>query len=299
MIENEISGWPGADETADHGASIRRQPDPARGPSARAYLLILLGEYILADESAAAWTQTIIDALALLGFEERAVRQALARSATAGWLASKRSGRRVRWQLTAAGREYLAAARQRLFAVTPESDWDGDWLVLLLTVPENQRNLRYRVRAALEWAGFGSPGPGVWISPHPSHAAEARQVLRSLGADVQAVILHARLDDLSERHRLVAQAWDVQELDSLYRSFVGHWAVAQPGSASEAFSQRLRLVYQWRRLLLADPGLPPTLLPADWSGEQARRLLLDLHAQWRQLATAWWETREAENVTQY
>lgn len=54
----------------------RRQPGPARGPSARAYLLIMLGEYILADEGAGAWTQTITDGLALLGFEERAARQA-------------------------------------------------------------------------------------------------------------------------------------------------------------------------------------------------------------------------------
>ena len=68
-----------------------------------------------------AWTQTIIDALAHLDFYERAARQAVARTAAAGWLAAERNGRRVRWQLTLAGREYLAADRQRLF--TPDSDW--------------------------------------------------------------------------------------------------------------------------------------------------------------------------------
>lgn len=299
MIEHEVSGRLDGSGMPDREAPVRRQPGPARGPSARAYLLIVLGEYILADESAGAWTQTIVDALALLDFDERAARQAIARTAAAGWLAAKRNGRRVRWQLTPAGREYLAAARQRLFAPGPESDWDGDWLVLLLTVPENQRKLRYRLRTSLEWAGFGSPGPGVWLSPHPSHASEARQVLRSLGAGVQATILHARLDDPSERHRLVAQAWDVHELDADYRSFTGHWAAVEPRSPSEAFVQRLRLVYQWRRLLLADPGLPPALLPADWSGERARQLLLDRHAQWQPPATTWWETRDVTNSTQY
>jgi phenylacetic acid degradation operon negative regulatory protein len=254
----------------------------------------MLGEYILADDGAGAWTQTIIDGLGLIGFEERAARQAIARSAGAGWLASERRSRRVRWRLTPAGREYLAAARQRLFAPEPESDWDGEWLVLLFTVPENQRKLRYRLRTSLEWAGFGSPSPGVWLSPHPSHAAEAREVIRSLGAGVQAVILHARLDDPGERYRLVAQAWDVHELDGRYRSFVGHWAGARPASPGEAFVQRLHLVYQWRRLLLADPGLPPALLPEDWSGEQARLLLLDLHAKWQSLATSWWRRCEID-----
>src|SRR5579875_1123398 len=167
---------------------------------------------MLADRSAGAWTQTIIDGLALLGFEERAARQAIARTAAAGWLAAERVGRRVRWHLTQAGWEYLAAARQRLFALGPDSDWDGDWLVLLATVPKNHRKLRHRLRAALDWAGFGSPAPGVWLSPHASHAAEAREVIRSLGADVQATILHAQLEDPGERHRLVAQAWDIHEL---------------------------------------------------------------------------------------
>jgi phenylacetic acid degradation operon negative regulatory protein len=294
MTEHDVSTLRGDGMRPGSGAAMWREQGPARGPSARAYLLILLGEYVLADESAGAWTQTIVDGLGLIGFEERAARQAIARSAGAGWLTSQRNGRRVRWRLMQAGREYLSAARQRLFAPGPEPDWDGKWLVLLCTVPENQRKLRYRLRTSLEWAGFGSPGPGVWLSPHPSHAAEARQVLCSLGADVQAVILHARLDDPGERRRLVSQAWDVDELDARYRSFVRHWAAVQPRSPSEAFIQRLHLVYQWRQLLLADPGLPPALLPADWSGEQARRLLLDRHAQWLPLATTWWERREIE-----
>ena len=272
-------------------------PVPARGPSARAYLLIALGEYMLDCEESRAWTQTIIDALALLEFEERASRQAIARTAAAGWLSRGRSGRRVRWQLTPVGREHLTAARRRLFAPGPERDWDGDWLVLLVTIPENQRKLRHRLRTALEWEGFGSPRPDIWLSPHPTHAAEARQVIRSLGPGLQATMMHARLDDPSERHRLVAQAWDVSKLDARYRAFTSLWAEADPGSPGEAFIQRMHLVYQWRLLMLADPGLPPALLPPDWSGERARLLMLDRHASWQPLATKWWDARETVTNT--
>ncbi len=63
----------------------RRGPGPARGPSARAYLLILLGDYAL-DQANAAWTHTVVEALGLVGFEEKAARQALTRSANAGLL---------------------------------------------------------------------------------------------------------------------------------------------------------------------------------------------------------------------
>jgi phenylacetic acid degradation operon negative regulatory protein len=275
----------------DEAGAAGRGAGPARGPSARAYLLILLGDYAYGREEAA-WTHTVVEALGLVGFEEKAARQALARSAAAGLLTPRRVGRRTRWHLTRAGHDALAAAKERLFATGPEQDWNGDWLILLATVPENHRNLRHRLRTALSWAGFGSLGPGVWLSPHPSHATEARQVLADLGDAVQGTILHARLDNPEERQRLVTQAWDVAELDRQYRSFLDRFTPVRPGSPGMALAELAHLLYQWRRLLLADPGLPPSLLPPQWSGEQARRLLLERHPRWQRTASAWWTARE-------
>ncbi|MCX5555736.1 PaaX family transcriptional regulator C-terminal domain-containing protein [Streptomyces sp. NBC_00038] len=273
-------------------AAGSRAPDAPRGPSAHAHLLFVLGEYAL-DEGTGAWTQTIVDALGLVGFEEKAARKALSRSAADGVVVSRRVGRRARWQLTPSGRETLLAAQERLFAPGPERDWDGEWLLLLTSVPESDRRLRHRLRTSLGWAGFGSYGPGLWISPHPSRADEAREVVRSLGDQVEGTLLHARLDDSAERHRLVAQAWDIAELDARYRAFIERFAAGRPHSPGEALTELLHLNYQWRRLLLADPGLPPTLLPPDWSGERARRLLLDRRANWREIGRTWWEQREA------
>ncbi|WP_200307959.1 hypothetical protein [Streptomyces adelaidensis] len=115
---------PGPSDGTDRGVrpeSGSRLPDAPRGPSAHAYLLFVLGEYAL-DEGSGAWTQTIVDALGLVGFEEKAARKALARSAADGMLVSERVGRRARWQLTASGREDLLAAQERLFAPGPEGD---------------------------------------------------------------------------------------------------------------------------------------------------------------------------------
>ncbi|HEX6361098.1 PaaX family transcriptional regulator C-terminal domain-containing protein [Actinophytocola sp.] len=278
-----------------NGQATSRRPSSVRGPSARAYLLIVLGEYAL-NHGGAAWTQTVVDTLALAGFEAKAARQALTRTAAEGLLVSQRVGRRTRWEVTPAGHDFLIAAKNRLFAAGPETDWNGDWLILLTSVPENHRNLRHRLRAALSWAGFGSPVPGVWLSPHPTRATEARQALGSVGEPVQATLLHARLDDAEERHRLVGQAWDVAALDEDYSAFVDHFATATPASPGETLAQLAHLVYRWRRLLLADPGLPPTLLPAGWSGEQARELLLDLHRRWHPTALTWWRDREATHA---
>jgi phenylacetic acid degradation operon negative regulatory protein len=269
-----------------------RGSGPERGPSARAYLLIVLGDYAL-GRSDAAWTHTVVEALGLVGFEEKAVRQALVRTASAGLLTPRRVGRRTRWHLSPAGLDALAAAKERLFATGPERDWNGDWLILLASVPENHRNLRHRLRTSLEWAGFGPLGPGVWLSPHPSHAAEARQALASLGESVQGTLLHARLDDATERQRLVEQAWDVAELDKQYQSFLDRFTPVRPDSPGQALAEAAHLLYQWRRLLLADPGLPTNLLPRRWSGEQARRLVLERHPRWLRVARTWWDAHES------
>src|SRR6185295_16429383 len=145
MVESALD----LDEAAvtDDLGTAPRQPGPARGPSARAYLLLLLGDYAL-DRAEGAWTQTVVDALGLVGFEEKAARQALTRSATAGLLEPLRIGRRTRWNITPAGHGALTAAKHRLFATGPERDWNGDWLVLIATVPESHRNLRHRLRTS-------------------------------------------------------------------------------------------------------------------------------------------------------
>jgi phenylacetic acid degradation operon negative regulatory protein len=280
------------DEDAPAAGHTSRPTGPVRGPSARAYLLILLGDYAF-GQGDVAWTHTVVEALGLVGFEEKAARQALTRSATARLLTPQRIGRRTRWHLTPVGRDTLRAAKARLFATGPERDWNGDWLLLLATVPESHRNLRHRLRTSLSWAGFGSLGPGVWLSPHPSRAAEARDVLASLGGRVHGTLLHARLDNPEERQRLATQAWDVAELDRQYRTFLDRFTQVRPDTPERALAELAHLLYQWRRLLLADPGLPPNLLPPQWSGEQARRLLLDRHPRWLRTARDWWRAHEA------
>lgn len=281
------------DDETDPVASGPPTQGPLRGPSARAYLVMVIGEYAL-DQGDSAWTQTLVDALALVGFGEKAVRQALTRSAAAGWVTPERNGRRVRWRITDEGRRMLRSGKARIFATAPSRDWNGDWLVLLTSVPETNRRLRHRLRTSLSWAGFGSPAPGVWISPNAPgrEADELRPMLRGFGDQLQSTLLLARFDDPAERDRLIAQAWDIAALDEKYRAFIERFSAAEPYEQGDTLAQQLHMMYEWRRLLLLDPGLPASLLPRDWSGEHARRLFLDRHRAWRRPGLAWWRRRE-------
>ena len=73
----------------------------AGAASARGMLFTLLGEFVLPGEGAA-WTSAVLAAFERLGVAEKAPRQALMRTANAGWLRADKVGRRTRWLLTPA-----------------------------------------------------------------------------------------------------------------------------------------------------------------------------------------------------
>src|SRR5262249_25655755 len=131
--------WPGAPPKPQpycrrvESALVRRRE--LRVPSARSLLLTVLGEYVLPGGEPA-WTATLVGALGVLGVAEKAARQALARTAGDGWLASTRHGRRAKWELTQAGRRLLTDGAHRIYSFGQgQNAWDGRWLVLLTSAP--------------------------------------------------------------------------------------------------------------------------------------------------------------------
>lgn len=138
----------------------------ARPSSARALLLVMIGEFVW-PAGQPAWSSTLLSGLAEFGIEPSAARKALQRIAATGITASGRKGNRVRWSVTAKGDRILRAGWERTYGwhARPTA-WDGRWLVLSVTVPESQRKLRHHLQNRLLWAGLGSPAPGEWLTPH-------------------------------------------------------------------------------------------------------------------------------------
>ncbi|HEX6313189.1 MAG TPA: PaaX family transcriptional regulator C-terminal domain-containing protein [Acidimicrobiia bacterium] len=261
-------------------------PDRRRAlgsPSARSLLMTIFGNNVLPRGEV--WTGTVVGVLATLGIEEKTARQALARTAADGWLASTRIGRRVRWSFTAAGRELFTRGAERIFSFGAEApSWDGSWLVLFTSVPETRRELRHRLRTRLAWAGFGSPAPGVWLSPDPNREVEAKEVLAELGLDDTASSFVAQYGTIGEPRQLVTAAWDIAGLEASYEAFRAQFAGAQPRRDEATFVAHTRLVDHWRRFPFLDPGLPSGLLPPGWAGTRAAELFHTRHAAWRDRA---------------
>lgn len=256
--------------------------------SARSLLLTILGEYVL-PAGEPVWTATIVEALDSLGVEEKSARQALARTAADEWLASERVGRSVRWSLTASGRRLLTEGAERIYAFgEPPSSWDGRWLILYVSVPESKRRLRHRLRTRLTWAGFGSPGPGMWISPRPDRECEVRRVVEGLGLDDGAMSFTARFAAVGSEPEMVRRAWDLDVVAARYAGFVAAFGEMSPVGAHETMLAQTRLVHEWRRFPFLDPRLPAELLPADWIGDRARELFTRRHAEWAEAAQRRW-----------
>src|SRR5215472_4213093 len=122
----------------ESGPALSRR-HAAGAVSARGLLFTVLGEFVL-PAGGSAWTSAFIDVFGRLGIEEKAIRQALARTGADGWIKPERHGRRTRWLLTPAGNRLLTEGTERIYAFAgPQPDWDGSWLVVLARVPESDR----------------------------------------------------------------------------------------------------------------------------------------------------------------
>lgn len=256
--------------------------------SARSLLLTVLGEYVL-PRAEPVWTQVLLDVLGELGVEQKSARQALARTAAEGLLRSDRTGRRVRWSLTESGRRLLATGAQRIYNFGDNHrGWDGRWLVLLVSVPEARRQLRHRLRSRLAWAGLGTPTPGVWLSPRPDKQDEVLEVLRELGLNEAASSFVGPFGRIGGERDLVAQAWDLDDLEGAYRDFIDAFGHAAPNTPTELLTRQIHLVHAWRRFPFLDPQLPAELLPPAWIGATAAELFRTLHSRWHDPTQAQW-----------
>ncbi len=258
-----------------------------RGPkTARGFLFTVLGEFVL-PSGGMAWTCAIIDVLGRMGVEEKATRQALMRTAADGWLSAERAGRRTCWRLTASAEQLLTEGTERIYGFTAgRRAWDGTWLLVLARVPESDRSARHQLRTRLTWAGFGSPAPGVWLSPDTSRQAEAERVLANAGLLADSQIFRAEHASGGRLADMAREAWDLDQIEERYEEFIADFAGPD---CADALPRLIELVHRWRRFPWIDPVLPPELLPDPWCGSVAARLFAERHAALAPGATAEWQ----------
>ena len=254
-------------------------------------LLTVLGEYVLPSHEAV-WQETLVGALEALEHKTQSARQALARSVAGGWLTRERHGRRARLSLTAPTAEILSTGAERIYSFGEDWRWEGEWLLVVLRVPEHRRDLRNRMRTRLEWAGFGSIGGGVWITPHADRESEIRLPRDSDGA-LELLTFGARLASFGDPRAVVAGAWDLEDVRAEYDSFVREFGRLRPRTPEAVFRAQTMLVHEWRKFPFLDPDLPVDLLPTNWPRSRAREVFRERHDAWAHAAQDYFRSLDA------
>lgn len=255
---------------------------------ARSLVFDLFGDY-LRYRGGEVRLRGLVSLMGCFEVPEPTVRVVVTRLRREGWLVSRRDGRETIYSLTDAAWSLLDEGRERIFR-RAAGPWDGQWDMILYTVPETERALRERLRKKLAWLGFGPLSSSVWVSPH-----DRGELVRSAfsgEASVRMDLFRSRSEGPAADRDIAARAWDLDRLQDAYAQLLCTYRPRLAGYRSgalqgaDALVERMRLVHDYRMFPFRDPDLPPELLPAGWPGREAHQLVVDIHALLREPAEA-------------
>jgi phenylacetic acid degradation operon negative regulatory protein len=243
------------------------------------FVFSLFAQYAL-PRGGEVWIGTLIQALATLGFNDGAMRTLISRMQANGFLQSRRIGRNSFYQLTDSGLKEVHGGGKRTFA--RDEAWDGQWTVVVYSIPEDHRERRNALRDLLIRLGFGAITPGTWLSPH-ALPEDMEEEWRRLGVHKYLEVFRADHIGPSDPAVLVAHAWpQLPEIAERYRSYVATYEAIERRlqeaelSGEQCFAAQLRSLIDFVAINLKDPRLPGVLLPDDWPRSSAYQLFKTL-----------------------
>ncbi|MBI5322799.1 phenylacetic acid degradation operon negative regulatory protein PaaX [Bradyrhizobium sp.] len=256
-----------------------------REPSRTGSIIITVFGDAIVPRGGSVALSTLLEFFAAIDVDSSVVRTAMSRLTADGWFEREKVGRNSFYRLVQRERPTFDIATKHIYG-RPASDWTGRFELLLIADGGD----RDAARDALKNAGFGTPLPGVWVAPSGVPIPqEARGAIR----------LEVSAEDDSGR-RLLSASWPLERTAEAYRRFMRSfeplrtWVARDKLSGIDAFTARILLIHQYRRVVLRDPLLPTALLPRDWPGGAARELCGEIY---RGLlpASEQWLDRHASN----
>jgi len=209
-----------------------------------------------------------------LGLDDASVRTAISRLKKRGWLdAEARHGVRG-YRITEQALGELAAGDEVIWHARQPAALEDGWCMVNFSVPESARTKRHLLRRHLSALGFGNVSSAVWIAPARMQAA-AVKAIAELGMTQFCAIFVGDYVGGQDLRTLLGEAWDLDELQGNYASFLAdtaRWSDPSPLAemdGREAFVTYLGILDRWRKLPYRDPGLPREVLPETWNGPAA------------------------------
>lgn len=257
-------------------------------------IMAMFGQYVLL-RGGIIWLGSLIQAMAVLGFSEAAARSAILRLKHRGSIKGQRVGRRTFYSLTDAGVHGLDIGGFR-FSSSPMRAWDGQWTVVVYTVPEEQREFRDALRDSLKWWGFGLLAPGTWVSAH-SLLPEMERDWREMGVWNYLDVFRSAYVGSSDLLAMVSRVFpQMPTLAAGYRAYIAQSELilrrleASQLNDRACFATRLENLWDFYAVASEDPVLPPDLLPEDWPRMEAEELSIKIQRVLAEPAERFFET---------
>lgn len=270
-------------------------PAPPLTTRARSLFVSLWGD-VLAPHGDQFWLSGIISLANALEMNQRLVRTTLFRLSEDGWLKSSRHGRQSRYALTEDGKRRVVHASQRIYGIALPP-WSGYW-TLVLEAPGIGASRRMTLEQDLKWQGFAAFAPGLYARPE-RESSSLDELLASSGMDQLVARFRAASPAESGAKSgaesvpkalisVIHHAYGLEQVAARYREFLARFAGQLERldglEPPQAFALRVRLIHEFRRVLLIDPELPHALLPEDWPGHRAYQLARMLYLRLQPLS---------------
>lgn len=251
-------------------------------PRSKSLIITIFGDSLLPYVSGV-WLGDLIELLRPFEVNAQLARTSSFRLAEEGWLESKRDGRSSRYCLTDSGRQRVEQAYERIYA-PPNSEWDGNWTIVIPGKEGSSMANRNELRRELEWAGFGRISSKLFLHPR-ANLETLKEVLARLGLALDTVVLRAlEPEEFSSRSvgALSAECWNLERVAGLYKHFLKQCEpvltlLKVEPDPEAAFLVQTLLIHSFRRVVLHDPRLPSALLPPSWMGHAAYSLCKDVY----------------------
>lgn len=221
------------------------------------------------------------------GYAASYVRNSLSRLKKEGYVVSPS---RSNYQITDLGRAFVESINRKPARYSEQ--WDGNWEVVMLEVPEEERKKRDLFRSQILQYGFGLLYNSVYVSPW-DYQQDVLYSIRNLGLEGKVSLFHGTFQEGLITRDKAFKIWKLDSLEQIYQEKLKWFQedfkpsadriLNQDKNALDLFLLYLQLGEVISEMFLIDPMLPQELLPAEWAGQ---RILYQFFEEYDHLSNA-------------
>ena len=150
-----------------------------------------------------------------------------------------------------------------------KKSWDGKWLMVIFDIPEKNSKVRKALREKLRELGFAMLQRSVWISPYDLSSL-LKEFLENIGLSGTVLVVGPTKILIEDEKTLASAIFSLERINREYQKLVDKWNNRE-GEDKEDLAKEIKSRYF--EILATDPLLPEQLLPKEWWGRKAMKLV--------------------------